>query len=151
MLDLLGKAGCVSIEAGVESLTEQGRSLLAKRCKLTTDELTELLVYVRRVVPFVQANLLAGIANRISGHDVEARVNFRYVLLRKPDWQLDEQTPPKVALFFAGIRQELIAEKSANGPNPATATRDALMNYPTVIEMPANRQRPVIVAGAGGN
>jgi anaerobic magnesium-protoporphyrin IX monomethyl ester cyclase len=58
MLDLLGKAGCVSIEAGVESLTEQGRSLLAKRCRLTTDELTELLVHVRRVVPFVQANLL---------------------------------------------------------------------------------------------
>jgi anaerobic magnesium-protoporphyrin IX monomethyl ester cyclase len=31
-LDLLGRAGCVSIEAGVESLSERGRSLLAKRC-----------------------------------------------------------------------------------------------------------------------
>ncbi len=37
MLDLLGRAGCVSIEAGVESITREGRSLLAKRCKLSTE------------------------------------------------------------------------------------------------------------------
>jgi radical SAM superfamily enzyme YgiQ (UPF0313 family) len=30
MLDLLGAAGCVSIEAGVESLTEEGRAALDK-------------------------------------------------------------------------------------------------------------------------
>jgi anaerobic magnesium-protoporphyrin IX monomethyl ester cyclase len=58
MLDLLGRAGCVSIEAGIESLTEAGRSLLAKRCRLSTDELTELLLYAKKAVPFVQANLL---------------------------------------------------------------------------------------------
>ena len=51
MLDLLGRAGCVSIEAGIESLTEQGRSLLAKRCRLTTEELTALLVHAKRAVP----------------------------------------------------------------------------------------------------
>ncbi len=39
MIELLGRAGCVSIEAGVESLTESGRAALEKRCKLTTDEL----------------------------------------------------------------------------------------------------------------
>ena len=39
MLDLLGEAGCVSIEAGVESITAEGRALLDKRCRLTTDEL----------------------------------------------------------------------------------------------------------------
>ncbi|MCA1664634.1 MAG: TIGR04295 family B12-binding domain-containing radical SAM protein, partial [Myxococcales bacterium] len=60
MLDLLGGAGCLSIEAGVESLTERGRSLLGKRCKLSTDELTALLVYAKNSVPFVQANLLDG-------------------------------------------------------------------------------------------
>ncbi|MDB4969002.1 MAG: hypothetical protein JWN44_4691 [Myxococcales bacterium] len=60
LLDLLGGAGCLSIEAGVESLTERGRSLLAKRCKLTTDELTALLIHAKRRVPFVQANLLDG-------------------------------------------------------------------------------------------
>jgi B12-binding domain/radical SAM domain protein of rhizo-twelve system len=58
MLDLLGRAGCVSIEAGVESLTERGRSLLAKRCRASTDELTALLVHAKRSVAFVQANLL---------------------------------------------------------------------------------------------
>ncbi|GAH83435.1 unnamed protein product, partial [marine sediment metagenome] len=58
MLDLLGEAGCVSIEAGMESITEVGRSLLAKRCKLSTDELTELLIHAKKRVPFVQANLL---------------------------------------------------------------------------------------------
>jgi B12-binding domain/radical SAM domain protein of rhizo-twelve system len=58
-LEALGRAGCVSIEAGVESITPEGRSLLAKRCHLSTDELTELLVHAKRHVPFVQANLIA--------------------------------------------------------------------------------------------
>lgn len=58
MLALLGAAGCVSIEAGVESLTEDGRAALDKRCRMTTDELADLLILARRHVPFVQANLL---------------------------------------------------------------------------------------------
>ncbi len=58
MLALLGAAGCVSIEAGVESLTEDGRAALDKRCRLSTDELADLLILARRHVPFVQANLL---------------------------------------------------------------------------------------------
>jgi B12-binding domain/radical SAM domain protein of rhizo-twelve system len=58
MIDLLGKAGCVSIEAGVESITETGRDLLAKKCKLSTEELTNRLLYAKERVPFVQANLL---------------------------------------------------------------------------------------------
>lgn len=58
MIDLLGEAGCVSIEAGVESITEAGRNLLDKKCKLTTEDLTERLLYARARVPFVQANLL---------------------------------------------------------------------------------------------
>lgn len=57
-LELLGRAGCVSIEAGVESLTEAGRAALDKRCRMSTDELAELLVLARRHVPFVQANLI---------------------------------------------------------------------------------------------
>jgi B12-binding domain/radical SAM domain protein of rhizo-twelve system len=58
MLDRLAGAGCVSVEAGVESITERGRSLLAKRCKLSTDQLTSLLVYAKERIAFVQANLL---------------------------------------------------------------------------------------------
>jgi anaerobic magnesium-protoporphyrin IX monomethyl ester cyclase len=55
----LARAGCVSIEAGVESITEAGRAYLDKKCKLSTDELTRRLVYAKSLVPFVQANLLA--------------------------------------------------------------------------------------------
>ncbi len=58
MLELSGRAGCVSIEAGVESITEKGRALLDKRCRLSTDEIAERLIFARRHVPFVQANLL---------------------------------------------------------------------------------------------
>ena len=57
-LDLLGGSGCVSIEAGVESLTTEGRAALDKKCRMTTDELAERLIHARRSVPFVQANLL---------------------------------------------------------------------------------------------
>ena len=58
MLQLLGQAGCVSIEAGVESLTPEGRAALAKNCKMTTDQLADRLLEARRHVPFVQANLI---------------------------------------------------------------------------------------------
>jgi B12-binding domain/radical SAM domain protein of rhizo-twelve system len=58
MLDLLGRAGCVSIEAGVESLSVEGRAALDKNCRMTNDELAERLIEARRHVPFVQANLI---------------------------------------------------------------------------------------------
>ena len=58
MLDLLGAAGCVSVEAGVESITSEGRRLLDKQCKLSTDDLAERLIYAKKSIPFVQANLL---------------------------------------------------------------------------------------------
>ena len=58
LLALLGRAGCVSIEAGIESLTVEGREALAKRCRLQTEDLAELLFIARRHVPFVQANLI---------------------------------------------------------------------------------------------
>jgi B12-binding domain/radical SAM domain protein of rhizo-twelve system len=57
-LELLGRAGCVSVEAGIESLTPEGRDALAKRCRLSTDELAERLIAAKRHIPFVQANLI---------------------------------------------------------------------------------------------
>jgi B12-binding domain/radical SAM domain protein of rhizo-twelve system len=65
MLDLLGAAGCVSIEAGVESLTMEGRAVLAKKCRLDTDELSARLFHARRSVPFVQANLIRAEENEM--------------------------------------------------------------------------------------
>jgi B12-binding domain/radical SAM domain protein of rhizo-twelve system len=58
MLALLGEAGCVSAECGIESLTPEGREELAKRCKLSTPQLVERLVEAKRHIPFVQANLI---------------------------------------------------------------------------------------------
>jgi anaerobic magnesium-protoporphyrin IX monomethyl ester cyclase len=60
MLHLLAEAGCVSIEAGVESITEAGRARLDKKCKLSTDEISQRLIIAKEVegIPFVQANLM---------------------------------------------------------------------------------------------
>ena len=58
MLALLGEAGCVSAECGVESLTVEGRETLAKRCKLSTEELANRLTLAKKHIPFVQANLI---------------------------------------------------------------------------------------------
>jgi B12-binding domain/radical SAM domain protein of rhizo-twelve system len=84
LLELLGRAGCVSIEAGVESVTREGRSLLAKKCRLSTPELVELLVTAKRFVPFVQANLLNGDTDPVE--DVKA---FRSALMEHGVWVND--------------------------------------------------------------
>jgi anaerobic magnesium-protoporphyrin IX monomethyl ester cyclase len=68
MLDLLGRAGCVSIEAGVESISIEGRNLLDKGSRLSTSDIAARLIHARSVVPFVQANLLE------SGSDDRAEV-----------------------------------------------------------------------------
>jgi B12-binding domain/radical SAM domain protein of rhizo-twelve system len=81
MLDLLGTAGCVSIEAGVESLTAEGRDWLDKDCKLSTGELTARLVHAKRTVPFVQANLIAS-----EGDDAEMIACWRAELQREGVW-----------------------------------------------------------------
>jgi anaerobic magnesium-protoporphyrin IX monomethyl ester cyclase len=83
-LDLLGAAGCVSIEAGVESLTPEGRDQLAKKCRLDTDELTELLIRARRSVPFVQANLI-----RVDGDDADQVAEWRARLAAAGVWAND--------------------------------------------------------------
>ena len=81
MLDLLGRAGCVSIEAGVESLSPEGRDRLDKECKLSTAELTKRLVHAKRAVPFVQANLIA------TGNDDPALIaGWREALRREGVW-----------------------------------------------------------------
>ena len=58
LLELLGRAGCVSVEAGVESITAEGRNLLDKGSRLTTAQLRDRLIAARAHIPFVQANLL---------------------------------------------------------------------------------------------
>jgi B12-binding domain/radical SAM domain protein of rhizo-twelve system len=81
MLDLLGAAGCVSIEAGVESLTPAGRDWLDKDCKLSTQELRDRLLHAKRSVPFVQANLIM-----TEGDDPETIARWREQLQRHGVW-----------------------------------------------------------------
>jgi B12-binding domain/radical SAM domain protein of rhizo-twelve system len=84
MLDLLGEAGCVSIEAGVESLTEEGRAALDKECRMSTEALTERLLYAQRRVPFVQANLI-----RVAEDQAEMVAAWRARLQREGVWAND--------------------------------------------------------------
>lgn len=84
LLELLGRAGCVSIEAGVESLTMEGRAALDKTCRMTTDDLTERLLFARRHVPFVQANLIAS-----AGDDIAAIHSWRERLQAGGVWAND--------------------------------------------------------------
>jgi len=81
MLDLLGRAGCVSIEAGVESLTPHGRDWLDKDCKLSTEELRDRLIHAKRSVPFVQANLIM-----TAGDDPEIIMRWREELQQHGVW-----------------------------------------------------------------
>lgn len=84
MIALLGEAGCVSIEAGVESITPEGRKLLDKNCRLSTDELSERLITAKQHVPFVQANLL------MSASDDDAAIQaWRANLHRHGVWAND--------------------------------------------------------------
>jgi anaerobic magnesium-protoporphyrin IX monomethyl ester cyclase len=81
MLDLLGRAGCVSIEAGVESISEEGRDLLDKKCRMSTSELSERLIYAKQCVPFVQANLI-----ECKVDDADAIERWREHLLKNGVW-----------------------------------------------------------------
>lgn len=73
----------------------------------------------------LQAHLKAGIANRILGRDVDARLNFRSVLLAAPETRLPEGTTPKVLSFFESVRQEVelehAAPRTSSTPAPAPA------------------------------
>lgn len=80
-IDALSRAGCVSIEAGVESITEAGRAYLDKKCKMSTEQLTDRLVYAKQRVPFVQANLLA-----MTEDDAAVVEQWRYDLERHGVW-----------------------------------------------------------------
>jgi len=57
-LDLLGEAHCISMECGIESITDAGRDELNKNCRMSTDRLSDLLIYARKRIPWVQANLI---------------------------------------------------------------------------------------------
>lgn len=84
MLDLLGEAGCVSVEAGIESFTEEGRAALTKQCREDTSALVERLAHARRKIPFVQGNLIA-----TADDDPALVAHWRAVLEKAGVWTND--------------------------------------------------------------
>ena len=68
-LELLARAHCVSFECGVESITDQGRDAMNKKCRISTDRIADLLIYAKQRIPWVQANLIK------TPDDDPARVN----------------------------------------------------------------------------
>jgi B12-binding domain/radical SAM domain protein of rhizo-twelve system len=80
-LDLLGRAHCISMECGIESITDEGRDELNKNCRISTARITELLIYARQRVPWVQANLI------LTEHDDRSQVReFQENLRRNGVW-----------------------------------------------------------------
>jgi anaerobic magnesium-protoporphyrin IX monomethyl ester cyclase len=57
-LDLLGRAHCISMECGIESITAEGRESLNKNCRIGTERISELLIHAKQRIPWVQANLI---------------------------------------------------------------------------------------------
>jgi len=78
---MLGRAGCVSIEAGVESISEAGREWLDKKCRIGTRELADRLAYAKQWVPFVQANLI-----EMRQDDAEAVQAWRRYMIDRGVW-----------------------------------------------------------------
>ena len=80
-LDLLGNAHCISMECGIESITDAGRDELNKNCRISTDRIRELLLHARKRVPWVQANLI------LTEHDRRSDVKeFQESLRREGVW-----------------------------------------------------------------
>lgn len=80
-LEQLAQAHCVSFECGIESISEQGRTNLNKNCRLSTDRISDLLVYARRRIPWVQANLI-----KTAHDDTEAIADWQKRLKSKGVW-----------------------------------------------------------------
>ena len=86
-LDLLGRAHCISMECGIESITDEGRDELNKNCRISTDRITELLIYARQRVPWVQANLI------LTEHDDREQVREFQEKLRRHGVWVSEPVP----------------------------------------------------------
>ena len=86
-LDLLGAAHCISMECGIESITDAGRDKLNKNCRISTDRIRELLIYARKHVPWVQANLI------LTEHDERGQVREFQENLRNNGVWVSEPVP----------------------------------------------------------
>jgi len=78
----------------------------------------------------LQAHLGAGMANRIIGRDTDARLNFLYVLKRRPDHALPADAPPKVLFLFEAVRQEVLS----SAPLPSSTSTAPAVPAPLPVQ-----------------
>jgi B12-binding domain/radical SAM domain protein of rhizo-twelve system len=86
-LDLLGEAHCISMECGIESITDEGRDELNKGCRMTTGRLSQLLIHARTRIPWVQANLI------LTEHDDRGEIRAWQDYLKAHDVWVSEPVP----------------------------------------------------------
>ena len=86
-LDLLGQAHCISMECGIESITDQGRDELNKNCRMSTERLSQLLIYAKDRIPWVQANLI------LTDHDNRNEIRAWQDNLKKHGVWVSEPVP----------------------------------------------------------
>jgi B12-binding domain/radical SAM domain protein of rhizo-twelve system len=112
-LDLLGRAHCISMECGVESITREGRAELNKNCRLDTERIGELLMYARGRIPWVQANLI------LTDHDDRGQIQGWQEHLRARGVWVSEPVPmfpfpgsPLYVKTFGGTPDDQAWEKA---------------------------------------
>lgn len=86
-LDLLGRANTISMEVGIESITEEGRDELNKNCRMDTERISELLIYAKQRIPWVQANLI------LTEHDDKNDIRVWQENLKKHGVWVSEPVP----------------------------------------------------------
>lgn len=112
-LDLLGRAHCISMECGVESITHEGREDLNKNCRLDTDRISELLVYARGRIPWVQANLiLTEKDDRAEIRSWQERLKAQGVWVSEPVPMFPYPGSPLYTQMFAAAPDEMAWERA---------------------------------------
>jgi anaerobic magnesium-protoporphyrin IX monomethyl ester cyclase len=133
-IELLGTAGCVSVEAGIESITPEGRRRFNKPGLLTSDELTELLLHAKRHVAFVQANLV-----RTAADNLQQITGWRQRLLQAGVWAND----PVPLFFYPGSPGYQARWGEPDGLAWERAHADYLGNYTQFCELQESAPLPL--------
>ena len=101
-------------DKSVRAMIDEARELEGElQYDLAAERLLEAIADGRATgEELIEANLRAGIINRIIDNDVDARLHFNYVLQRAPETKLPAGLAPKITTFFELIRREILDENA---------------------------------------
>jgi hypothetical protein len=95
----------------------------------------------------VEAHLLAGIANRVIGKDVDAKLHFERALQLDPAARVPDDAPPKISAFFKLVREEMEARRAELAPPapaaPATSAPPGPSTAPPPLAAASATEAPV--------